>query len=71
MWVRRLYRAGSGYFTGMRGACGRGMRELQEYVSFLARPLLRLSMSPQENPVTPEQVEERLAREMSDVVRTG
>jgi hypothetical protein len=50
-------------------------RELQEYVSFLARLLLRLSMSPPEDwpdkPVTPALVEERLGREMADMVRTG
>ena len=51
------------------------VRELQEFVSFLALLLLRLSLSPPEewpeNPVTAKAVEERLAREMASVVRVG
>lgn len=49
-------------------------RELKEYVGFLARLLLRLSLAPPgdwpHNPVTPEQVEARLREERSAVVRT-
>lgn len=49
-------------------------RELKEYVGFLARLLLRLSLAPPgewpENPVTQETVEERLREEMTGVVRT-
>ncbi len=75
MCMLRLCGVCSGYFTGTQAGCGAGLRELQEYVSFLARLFFWRSMSPPEDwphsPVTPAQIEERLAREMSDVVRIG
>jgi hypothetical protein len=50
-------------------------RELHEYVAFLARLLLRLSLTPPQewpdNPVTPESVEQRLRDEIANVVRVN
>jgi hypothetical protein len=50
-------------------------RELHEYVAFLSRLLLRLSLIPPqdwpENPVSPESVEQRLRDEIAQVVRVN
>ena len=50
-------------------------RELHEYVAFLARLLLRLSLAPAqewpENPVTAKSVERRLTEAIANVVRVN